>query len=175
MSLAFYASPIDFSKNEKINQKFKDSKKNKLDLNALKELTQQKEEQVSSIHENVANDLKHENEEILGNYYAKEIESDLKTNIAKNNYKQDSYKAENINTDYLISNNLNANIVKNSSIGNNSQNELLTKINHIIEMFEEQKEIRTNQKNEEVILYCFLGIFVIYVLDSFVYIGKYKR
>jgi len=42
-------------------------------------------------------------------------------------------------------------------------------------MFEEQKEIRTNQKNEEVILYCFLGIFVIYVLDSFVYIGKYKR
>ena len=115
MSLAFYASPIDFSKNEKINQKFKDSKKNKLDLNALKELTQQKEEQVSSIHENVANDLKHENEEILGNYYAKEIESDLKTNIANNNYKQDSYKAENINTDYLISNNLNANIVKNSS------------------------------------------------------------
>ena len=115
------------------------------------------------------------NEEILGNYYAKEIESDLKTNIANNNYKQDSYKAENINTDYLISNNLNANIVKNSSIGNNSQNELLTKINHIIEMFEEQKEIRTNQKNEEVILYCFLGIFVIYVLDSFVYIGKYKR
>ena len=39
MSLAFYASPIDFSKNEKLNQKLKDSKKNKLDLNALKELT----------------------------------------------------------------------------------------------------------------------------------------
>jgi hypothetical protein len=52
---------------------------------------------------------------------------------------------------------------------------LLSKLNHIIQMFEEQKDIRTNQKNEEVVLYCFLGIFVIYVLDSFVYIGKYKR
>ena len=174
MSLAFYASPIDFSKNEKLNQKLKDSKKNKLDLNALKELTQQKEEQVSTIHENVVNDLKQENDEILGDFYAKEVNTDLKTNIAKNNYKQDSYKAEHVNTDYLISNNINANIVKHNP-GNGSQNELLTKINHIIEMFEEQKEIRTNQKNEEVILYCFLGIFVIYVLDSFVYIGKYKR
>ena len=42
-------------------------------------------------------------------------------------------------------------------------------------MFEEQKEIKTNKKNEEIILYCFLGIFMIYVMDSFVSIGKYKR
>lgn len=170
MSLAFYASPIDFSKNEKLN----DSKKNKLNINVLKELTQPKEQEISNVHKNIDSDLKEENDEILTDFYNKESETDLKTTIVKNNYKQDSYQGENVNTDYLISNNLNANIVKNTQTI--PQNELLlSKINHIIEMFEEQKEIRTNQKNEEVILYCFLGIFVIYVLDSFVYIGKYKR
>ena len=53
--------------------------------------------------------------------------------------------------------------------------EILNKLDYIINSFEEQKEIKTNQKNEEVVLYCFLGVFVIYVLDSFVYIGKYSR
>ena len=28
---------------------------------------------------------------------------------------------------------------------------------------------------EEVILYCFLGIFIIYLVDSFVKVGKYVR
>ena len=42
-------------------------------------------------------------------------------------------------------------------------------------MFEEQKHTKTTQKNEEIVLYCFLGFFMIYVLDSFVKIGKYSR
>jgi hypothetical protein len=45
----------------------------------------------------------------------------------------------------------------------------------ILEMFEDQKEIKTGQKNEEIISYCFLGVFVIYIMDSFVSIGKYSR
>ena len=40
-------------------------------------------------------------------------------------------------------------------------------------MFEKQREVKTHQKNEVIVLH--LGIFVIYVLDSFVYIGKYSR
>ena len=36
---------------------------------------------------------------------------------------------------------------------------------NIIELFEDQKEIKTGQKNEEIILYCFLGVFVIYIMD----------
>ena len=54
-------------------------------------------------------------------------------------------------------------------------NPLLVKMNHILELLEEQKEIKTNQKNEEIILYCFLGLFIIYIIDSFVSIGKYSR
>jgi hypothetical protein len=56
-----------------------------------------------------------------------------------------------------------------------SSNEMLSKLNNIIELFEDQKEIKTGQKNEEIILYCFLGVFVIYIMDSFVSIGKYSR
>ena len=89
--------------------------------------------------------------------------------------KQDLYQNENIKTDYLISNNLNMNKYQSSSSSPHTQDELLTKLNYIIDMFEEQKDTKTNKKNEEVILYCFLGIFIIYVLDSFVTMGKYKR
>ena len=66
-------------------------------------------------------------------------------------------------------------VSKQNSEPNYNNQEILQKLNYIINSFEEQKEIKTNQKNEEVVLYCFLGIFVIYVLDSFVYIGKYSR
>jgi hypothetical protein len=53
--------------------------------------------------------------------------------------------------------------------------EMLDKMNKILEMFEEQKEIKTGQKNEENILYCGLGLFIIYIMDSFVNIGRYTR
>lgn len=52
---------------------------------------------------------------------------------------------------------------------------MMNKMNHILELLEEDKLIKTNQKNEEIVLYCFLGFFIIYVLDSFVSIGKYSR
>lgn len=53
--------------------------------------------------------------------------------------------------------------------------DLVGKIDRLMEMIEEQSEIRTSKKNEEIVLYCFLGIFTIYVLDSFASIGKYSR
>jgi hypothetical protein len=52
---------------------------------------------------------------------------------------------------------------------------LVNKIDKLMEMIEEQSEIKTTKKNEEIVLYCFLGIFTIYVLDSFASIGKYSR
>jgi hypothetical protein len=57
----------------------------------------------------------------------------------------------------------------------NNNKEMLTKLNKMIDMFEEQREIKTAKKNEEIVLYCFLGVFTIYILDSFVSIGKYSR
>lgn len=55
------------------------------------------------------------------------------------------------------------------------QNVLLEKLNYMIHLLEEQQEEKGGSVAEEVILYSFLGIFVIFLVDSFTRIGKYKR
>jgi hypothetical protein len=58
---------------------------------------------------------------------------------------------------------------------NVSQDILLQKLNYMINLIEEQQDERTNNVTEEVILYSFLGIFIIFVVDSFAKVGKYVR
>lgn len=55
------------------------------------------------------------------------------------------------------------------------ESQLLEKLNHMIYLLEEQKDEKTGQVTEEVILYVFLGVFVLFVLDSFFKTGKYSR
>jgi hypothetical protein len=52
---------------------------------------------------------------------------------------------------------------------------LLNKINYMINLLEDQQDERTNNVTEEVVLYSFLGIFIIFVVDSFARVGKYTR
>ena len=52
---------------------------------------------------------------------------------------------------------------------------LLDKLNYMIHLLEEQQDERTGNVTEEVVLYCFLGIFIIFIIDSFVRVGKYVR
>jgi len=52
---------------------------------------------------------------------------------------------------------------------------LLEKLNYMINLLEEQQDERTNHVTEEVILYSFLGIFMIFIVDSFARVGKYVR
>jgi hypothetical protein len=180
-NLAFYASPVDFQKNDKLNNKIHEIKKKKLNSSLLKKLSTPNESDIQSIHANTKPSFQEENENELANFYQNEMTQDINKKMSETRLKQNLFLQEK-NKDYLISNNDNMNVVQPQSkltsyTSNINQNnaELLNKLNHIISMFEEQKEIKTNQKNEEVVLYCFLGIFVIYVLDSFVYIGKYSR
>lgn len=49
------------------------------------------------------------------------------------------------------------------------------KINYIIHLLEEQQKEPTKHITEEFILYTFVGIFVIYIVDSFARVGKYTR
>jgi len=51
--------------------------------------------------------------------------------------------------------------------------ELLTKLNYLIHLLEDQKDEKAGSITEELVLYCFLGVFIIFVLDSFVKVGKY--
>jgi len=52
---------------------------------------------------------------------------------------------------------------------------LIAKLNHVIHLLEEQKDDKTSRVSEEVMLYFFLGIFVIFIVDSFTKLGKYTR
>jgi len=52
---------------------------------------------------------------------------------------------------------------------------LLQKINYMIHLLEEKQDERTNNVTEEIILYSFLGIFIIFIVDSFTRVGKYVR
>jgi hypothetical protein len=52
---------------------------------------------------------------------------------------------------------------------------LLQKLNYMIHLLEEKQDEKTNNVMEEVILYSFLGIFIIFVVDSFARVGKYVR
>ena len=51
--------------------------------------------------------------------------------------------------------------------------EILNKLNQMLYLLQEQQEVRTSSVTEEIILYSFLGVFVIFVLDSFARAGKY--
>lgn len=53
--------------------------------------------------------------------------------------------------------------------------ELLEKLNYMIHLLEEQQNEKTGHVTEEVILYSFLGVFIIFVVDSFARAGKYIR
>lgn len=60
----------------------------------------------------------------------------------------------------------------NSSSGGNTNMSgtnvaLIEKLNYIIHMLEEKKDEKTGHVIEELVLYCFLGIFIIFVVDTF--------
>jgi hypothetical protein len=57
----------------------------------------------------------------------------------------------------------------------NTNNALLEKLNYMINLLEEQQDEKTNNVTEEVVLYSFLGIFMIFIVDSFARVGKYVR
>ena len=54
-------------------------------------------------------------------------------------------------------------------------NILTQKLNYMINLLEERQDERTNNVTEEVVLYSFLGIFIIFIVDSFARVGKYVR
>jgi hypothetical protein len=52
---------------------------------------------------------------------------------------------------------------------------LIDKLNYMINLLEEQQDERTNNVTEEVILYSFLGVFIIFVVDGFARVTRYTR
>lgn len=64
----------------------------------------------------------------------------------------------------------------NTSNNNSDSNQvLIEKLNYMINLLEEQQDQKTGSVTEEVVLYSFLGVFIIFVVDSFARVGKYVR
>jgi hypothetical protein len=59
--------------------------------------------------------------------------------------------------------------------GAGSDDKLMERINYMIHLLEQQQQEKTANVTEEFLLYTFLGVFVIYIVDSFSRTGKYTR
>ena len=169
--LVMNAAPIDsnnnqiksnetefISKNSILPNNISNTKK-KTNVNTLKNLIQ-------NIHDNDNNeegDLYNS----LSNYESVTQKS------SKPKYNIDNDLINSSNTQLAYSKEGNNKTTSNLNIEN--KEEVLQKLNYIIYTLDKQKDIKSDQKIEELLLYSFLGVFIIYVLDSFTKIGKYKR
>jgi hypothetical protein len=52
---------------------------------------------------------------------------------------------------------------------------LSDKLNYMIHLLEDKQDVKSNSKWEEIGLYCLLGVFTIFLVDSFSKVGKYVR
>ena len=93
-------------------------------------------------------------------YYRKLVPS-LNSNFKKNENNKQYYSSD-ANTPI-------------SSTSNDANQVLIEKLNYMINLLEEQQDQKTNSVTEEVVLYSFLGVFIIFVVDSFARVGKYVR
>lgn len=71
--------------------------------------------------------------------------------------------------------NRNGNSNSNYQMTGSADNKLMEKINYMIHLLEDQQSEKTANVIEEFILYVFLGVFVIFTVDSFSRSGKYTR
>lgn len=131
------------------------------------------------------------NKNSLNSVFAPQPNNENENNLDLNNYKNnygDEKSAEEYYKNMMANYNLNAyphsqnrnnkqyyTTALNNMADHSTNDILLKKINYMINLLEEQQDERTNNVTEEVILYSFLGIFIIFIADSFAKIGKYVR
>ena len=135
-------------------------------------------------YNNKMNDVVSTNSDIINSELEK-LNSNIENNLTAKTYLNsninskysnltDSYKS---NFEYLNNLNQSQGFNTNTNTDNISydNNQLLSKLDYIIHLLEEQHNEKTNHITEELILYLFLGIFIIFVLDSFAKASKYIR
>lgn len=59
--------------------------------------------------------------------------------------------------------------------GASSNPEIMEKLSYLVNLIENNNDEKVNSITEELVLYCFLGVFIIFIVDSFAKVGKYVR
>lgn len=111
----------------------------------------------------------------LGN--TQPLPNDVNNEYELNNFKS-NYGDKKTNEEYYkkyIANYKNNEVKMQNSPTNIGSDVLINKLNYMIHLLEEKQDERTNNVTEEVVLYSFLGIFIIFIVDSFSRVGKYVR
>jgi hypothetical protein len=106
------------------------------------------------------------NDAQVRDYYRKLIPNYSHSNFNKSENNKNYYSSE-------LSKSNNTNTDTNTSSYANQV--LIEKLNYMINLLEEQQDQKTGSVTEEVVLYSFLGVFIIFVVDSFARVGKYVR
>jgi len=193
MSLAMNAAPFhsneqNYSNKEKkpYNKTIKNNSSSKV-MNALSTLhsfNDDSEDNLSnftplpppSVQQKPQNEKKtfnpYKNENIQESYNEKIELNNLDSNFLTPDKANDYYK--NVLSD-APKNNYYANNQQLDQLESNNYSTLLNKLNYMIHLLEESKDEKTNNVIEEVVLYSFLGIFIIFLVDSFTKVGKYVR
>jgi len=103
------------------------------------------------------------NDAQVRDYYRKLVPNYSSSN---NNNSNSNYRKNDNSKNYFASDN---------SYTSDSNQVLLEKLNYMINLLEEQQDQKTGSVTEEVVLYSFLGVFMIFIVDSFTKVGKYTR
>ena len=132
-------------------------------------VTRAKENEVSNVNTNLDNSKKNYGSGIIENGYEQtnEMHDDMYINNNEEYYKKNvpMHKEAPISVPQP----------HHVSDINYHKGEMTQKLNYMIHLLEEQQDEKTGHVFEELILYSFLGIFIIFVVDSFARAGKYVR
>ncbi len=173
-SLVTTAAPINY--NENINEKKQVAPKNH---------TYKNKDNSKKINKTMLQDLykPNNNEEDLDNMGDfQPVQKSMHEEETMNDEPVDTSEFSQLNNSYsndyyqhYVSNYNNSTQPNNSDANRDLNNDLLKKLDNILFLLEEQRESEKHLITEELILYVFLGVFLIYVLDCFVRAGKYVR
>jgi hypothetical protein len=109
-----------------------------------------------------------------------QYDANMDLNNIKTVYEDEQLKERYYNNTHSQIYNTNNTNNTNSAVNNNkyvqvNNEQLLQKMNYMIQLLENNTSEKTNNVTEEIILYSFLGIFMIFIVDSFSKTGKYVR
>ena len=201
MSLALYASPINndehINNNNNMNMNMNNSNNNSNNIDKKRNIRKtiknrsapHVQKMIKTIYESFGdeeNDIADftppphaEQTKIPQNNYSSELLTDKNLGISENTQNDTSVNKEAFNTlpstyatDYYKEYVPYYNQMSQTS-GNKDQ--LLEKLNYMIHLLEEQQDVKTGHVMEEIILYSFLGVFMIFIVDSFARAAKYVR
>ena len=97
------------------------------------------------------------------------------TNLGNSYYHAYSDKSKMGNIPYYSMDRMRNSAPTSNPVLNSHQDKILEKLNKMIYLLEEQQNEPTKHITEEFILYTFLGVFIIFIVDSFSKTGKYTR